>query len=58
MFPAALCCAVGEVEGAWELIFSTQLSSGYMPVREIIGFFPSRNEIAIDTTIGPLPLGG
>lgn len=51
-------CTVSDVEGAWELIFSTQLGSGYMPVREVIGFYPSREELAIDTTIGPLPLGG
>lgn len=50
--------AVGEVEGLWELVFSTQLPSGYMPVREVIGFYPSRDQITIDTTVGPLPLGG
>ncbi|CAM9761949.1 unnamed protein product [Pylaiella littoralis] len=47
-----------NVEGSWELVFSTQLKSGYMPVREIVGFFPSREEATIDTTAGLLPLGG
>ncbi|CAM9527356.1 unnamed protein product, partial [Choristocarpus tenellus] len=47
-----------DIEGSWELIFSTQLSSGYMPVQEIIGFFPSRGVITLDTNAGLLPLGG
>ncbi|CAM9479218.1 unnamed protein product [Discosporangium mesarthrocarpum] len=47
-----------EIEGSWELVFSTQLASGYMPVREVIGFFPSRSEVTLDTNAGPIPLGG
>lgn len=50
--------AADDVEGTWELVFSTQLKSGYMPVRELIQFYPSRQKILIDTKAGPLPLGG
>ncbi|CAM9774605.1 unnamed protein product [Scytosiphon promiscuus] len=47
-----------EVEGSWELVFSTQLKSGYMPIRELVGFYPSREQASIDANAGPLPLGG
>ena len=53
-----VCCAAEDVEGSWELIFSTQLKSGYMPIRELVGFYPSREEASIDATAGPLPIGG
>lgn len=46
------------MEGSWELVFSTQLKSGYMPIRELVGFYPSREEASIDATAGPLPIGG
>lgn len=53
-----VCCAAQDVEGSWELVFSTQLKSGYMPIRELVGFYPSREEATIDTNAGPLPIGG
>ncbi|CAM9785307.1 unnamed protein product [Ectocarpus fasciculatus] len=53
-----LACGAEDVEGSWELVFSTQLKSGYMPIRELVGFYPSREEASIDATAGPLPIGG
>lgn len=53
-----VCCAAEDVEGSWELVFSTQLKSGYMPIRELVGFYPSREEASIDANAGPLPIGG
>ena len=47
-----------DVEGSWQLVFSTQLKKGYMPIRELVGFYPSREEATIDATAGPLPIGG
>lgn len=47
-----------DVEGSWQLVFSTQLAKGYMPIRELVGFYPSREEATIDATAGPLPIGG
>ncbi|CAM9904412.1 unnamed protein product [Ectocarpus sp. 12 AP-2014] len=53
-----LACGAEDVEGSWELVFSTQLKSGYMPIRELVGFYPSREEASIDAAAGPLPIGG
>ena len=47
-----------DVEGSWEIVFSTQLKKGYMPIRELVGFYPSREEASIDATAGPFPMGG
>ncbi|CAM9129010.1 unnamed protein product [Phaeothamnion confervicola] len=50
-----------DIEGKFELIFQSKLKGGYMPVSEIIGFFPSMKSYTIDTTFGgelALPLGG
>eukprot|EP00904_Undaria_pinnatifida_P010635 jgi/Undpi1/6701/HiC_scaffold_20.g09180.m1 len=54
--PAAV--SAEDVEGSWQLVFSTQLKKGYMPIRELVGFYPSREEATIDATAGPLPIGG
>lgn len=50
--------AADDVEGSWELVFSTQLKKGYMPIRELVGFYPSREKASIDAAAGPLPIGG
>lgn len=50
--------AAEDVEGRWELVFSTQLKSGYMPICELIGFYPSSGKAAIDNMAGPLSVGG
>ena len=47
-----------DIEGRWELVFSTQLERGYMPIRELVGFYPSREEATIDASAGPVPIGG
>ncbi|KAG5187178.1 hypothetical protein JKP88DRAFT_267901, partial [Tribonema minus] len=49
-----------DVDGLnWELVFSSQLSKGYMPVREVICFDISNGKISLSTTFGPgIPLGG
>jgi len=36
----------------------TQLERGYMPIRELIGFYPSREEVTIDASAGSFPIGG
>ena len=47
-----------DVEGSWQLVFSTQLKKGDMPIRELVGFYPSQEEATIDATAGPLPIRG
>ena len=46
-----------DIEGAWELVYSTQLSGGYMPVREVINFRPSTGKMEIVTDKAGFPLG-
>ena len=42
-----------QIEGKWELIFSSLIPSGYFPIIEICDFF----EFSLKSSWGPIPLG-
>jgi len=42
-----------QIEGQWELIFSSLIPSGYFPIIEICDFF----EFSLKSSWGPIPLG-
>ena len=43
-----------ELQGKWELVYSSLIPSGYFPVQEVADFFG----YSLTSRFGPLPLGG